>query len=286
FSSYLVGTENEDGGSSDLATYAELDYPNDIVRARVQYVGIGSDVDPALGFVPRTGIHRYEGEFRWLPRPGTSIRQAGVGYRPTLVTGRDGSRQSESHAFTLADVTWESGERLRLFARHDREVLLEEFEISDGVVIPVDDYAWWRAGGSIRTSERRPWDARLSSSVGDFFDGQRLDISGSVAWRPSRYLTLDLDYQWRDVDLPSGAFDVHLARLRADVSLNQWISILNFIQYDTATDGLGLNSRLRWIVSPGNEFFFVVNQGWEAGSGEFAPRSGQVATKLGWTFRF
>jgi hypothetical protein len=286
FSSYVVTTPNEGGGDRDLAWAAELDYPNDTVDLSASFVEIGEDVDPALGFVPRVGIRRYEGEFRLQPRPGTWIRQIGVGYFPTLVTDRRDNVQSERHAFTLMDLRTESGERAKWFVQRDREVLLDPFEIADGVEIAVGDYDWWRTGVSFNTSDRRPWDFSAALELGDFWDGRRQDVELELGWRPNRHLSLELEYEFNDVTLASGAFDVHLGRLKADLALTRELSIQNFLQWDSQSDQMGLNTRLRWIVEPGNELFFVIDQAWDTLDGRISPGDSRVATKLGWTFRF
>ena len=61
---------------------------------------------------------------------------------------------------------------------------------------------------------------------------------------------------------------------------------VNTIQYDNLTDTTGLNSRMRYEIVPGQEFFFVLNQGWISGPDTFEPITLQTIAKLGWTFRY
>jgi len=70
------------------------------------------------------------------------------------------------------------------------------------------------------------------------------------------------------------------------INLNPDLFISNLIQYDNASDSLGVNSRLQWEYKPGAKFFFVVNQGYEVEGSRFSPQGYGTALKLGTLFRF
>jgi hypothetical protein len=83
-----------------------------------------------------------------------------------------------------------------------------------------------------------------------------------------------------------GDFVKRLVRLKLNVSFTTDISWLNTVQYDNVTDTTALNSRFRWELTPGREFYFVVNQGWISSPDRFAPTALQLTAKLLWTFRY
>ena len=58
-----------------------------------------------------------------------------------------------------------------------------------------------------------------------------------------------------------------------------------FLPWDKTSETLGINSRIRWIIEPGNEVFFVVNQAFDTDD-TFATTSTEVIGKVVWTFRF
>ena len=64
----------------------------------------------------------------------------------------------------------------------------------------------------------------------------------------------------------------------------------SFVQYDTESQNVGTNTRLRWTIKPGNDLFLVWNRGWQRvildpHSTSIVPLSDVVALKLRWTFR-
>ena len=77
-----------------------------------------------------------------------------------------------------------------------------------------------------------------------------------------------------------------LARLRMNVTFSTDVSWNNTVQWDNVSDTVGINSRVRWIIVPGSEFFVVFNQelladGWDVSRGRTEP-----VAKFVWTFRF
>ena len=79
---------------------------------------------------------------------------------------------------------------------------------------------------------------------------------------------------------------MHIGRVRADVSFSPDLDWHNFVQLDNESDSIGLNSRLRWIVKPGEDVFVVWNQVQERSRGALVPLFEEAAFKIGYTVRF
>ncbi|MEE8166010.1 MAG: hypothetical protein V3T64_10615, partial [Myxococcota bacterium] len=136
----------------------------------------------------------------------------------------------------------------------------------------------------------------IEAAYGSFFDGTRARVKTFVELRPVKYLLLRAEYELNDIRLPGSDLlsadndldrdvRIHIARARFDIFFTPEISILTLVQYDSESDVLGVNSRLRWIIEDGREFFIVVNQGVDA-RGEVRATRTESIVKLQWTFRF
>ena len=65
------------------------------------------------------------------------------------------------------------------------------------------------------------------------------------------------------------------------------VDISAVVQYDTVSDEVGLNARLRWIVQPGSDIYLVFNQGYRLDDDRsFHRLETEAVAKIGWTFRF
>lgn len=65
-----------------------------------------------------------------------------------------------------------------------------------------------------------------------------------------------------------------------------WLSWNTIGQWDTVTDQLGLQSRVRWIVQPGQDVFLSVNHGFDVHEYGFVSLGGETVAKVGLTIRF
>ena len=286
FSTYFLKTDTDGISDNDSAFLLRSSYPNDQVDLSASYTLVEDDFDPALGFVRRRGIKKYEARFAYRPRLYSSIRRLGFTLRPELFEDTSNATQSVEIAVEPISVELESGDEFRLDFRHVREVLDEDFEITDQVTVPEDAFTFTRYGFEVETSERRPVSAEADFETGDFFGGTRNDYSVGLDWRVNARFTFGGEYELNDVQLPDGEFHVRVARTRFNFQFGPELAWTNFAQWDNQSDFLGLNSRLWWIPTPGTEFFLVFNQGWRTDFDDrFAPEQSQLTFKLGYTFR-
>jgi hypothetical protein len=168
--------------------------------------------------------------------------------------------------------------------------LTEPFEIAPGVVIPVGSYQFHRFACRSSLPMRRPFSAGGTVWLGGFYDGHLTQYEGFVKWTEgSGHLQLALNFENDYGYLPEGNFVFRLWQLKTVYAFNPDLLLATFIQYDSESENLGLNARLRWTIRPGRDLFVVWNRGWKhpisEGSPYFlAPDADQFIVKLRWTF--
>ena len=220
------------------------------------YREVQKDFDATLGFVPRRNIRRFGWFLEAAPRPHRwGTRQVACAF--------DGNYFADPHTNLLLTrninfpCEWrlDSGDALAVRTQETFERLSKNFEISSGVTIPPGAYVFRRQRVELKSADKRLVALRLIYEWGDFYRGKRDDWSAHLDLRPSPLFFLSTEYQQNDVRLPQGNFVVRLLRLRLSLALNPDLSWFNLVQYDTVSEVLSLNSRLRWILEPGNELF-------------------------------
>jgi hypothetical protein len=265
----------------------KLGYPNDRVNWGWGYSQIDENFNAALGFVPRRGIREHFANWRYRWRPESDlIRTIDFGISGTLITDLDDEVESRNLTFELIQIGTEAGDQIGLDFSRLREVLLEPFQISDGVLLPIGDYRFDRFNIGLETSRGRPVSIGLAYTGGTFYSGTRDDYWAELQWRVSPHLFLGIEYEMNDVDLDEGDFISRIIRGRVNVQFTPDLAWTNFIQYDNNSESVGLNSRVRWIVKPGSEVYFVLNQAVDREDSSFRVRRTELTTKAGWTFRF
>ncbi|MCB9848201.1 MAG: carbohydrate binding family 9 domain-containing protein [Phycisphaeraceae bacterium] len=247
----------------------------------------GESFNPALGFVARPDIREYfaRGRKRWRP-VGSVWRRIDLGVNLNTVTDLSNVIESQSLTVPQVSLVTDDGDGIDLDITVNRERLFTGFEIMDGVVIDPGDY-WFTSGAvGAYTSSGRPLSVSGSVRIGEFYDGSGVVYFAGATWRPTPNIRLSGNYTINDIDLPAGDFITRLLRVQMNIAFSTDVTWNNTVQYDNVSDSVGINSRLRWEVVPGDEVFFVVNQGFDAEDGRFRSLSTALTFKLGLTFRY
>ena len=201
-----------------------------------------------------------------------------------VFTDTQNRRQSTNFIFTPLVIATPVGDQLQFAYRTRYEHVTDEFVLGFSNVLP-GHYTFHEGSVRVSTSRNRPLQADVTLGYGTFFDGRRTRLDLGLEWRPSYHWFFRLEYEFNDIRLPRGDSPLHVARLRAGVQFSPDISWVTFVQYDNLTGEAGVNTRLRWIIQDGREFFIVVNQGLDLTNGIEATRTDAVV-KLLWTFTF
>ncbi len=280
---WVMGTEDE---QEDYGWGLTAVYPNKPLYARVGWQRLGEDLDPAVGFIRRPGIHEFYGFLSYELYPeGDFLNEVDFDFKTQVDTDLDLKILSEENELE-ADVELESGDSAEFAVSMQRELFEREFEIYDGIVIPADDYHYWRGRASISTAPARGWYASAGTNLGGYPDGNKVGVSGKLGWIPSPSFSMSAgaDVDW--FELEGGEFETLILNSSVRLTPTAKISISSRVQFDTVSSQLGLNSRLRWMVTPASDIYLVFNQGFRRFDDRFDRTSTEAVAKVGWTFRF
>jgi hypothetical protein len=289
---YLWHTEPDHNGTSSTrdrsARGIRINYPNDVWRSHLSYREFGDRWDPALGFVQRRGIKRVNPSITYAPRPAlfTSVRQLQFGLSYTYVTDFDHRLLSRQATATLLRVNYESGDQVTLTWNSRFEQLDSVFQIHPGVFVPLGGHAFETWAFSVDSAARRRLSVSASVTNGTFWSGNRSAVVMNLTTRPLQSVTTSTEWEHEDVTLPEGSFTTDLIRLTGSWHVSPWTSITGNMQYDTLTRVAGLYTRLRWILEPGSDFYFVYTHNWQETKNRFLTLSRGATTKLSYTYRF
>jgi hypothetical protein len=282
-----------------------FNYPNNPLSARLSFRELQDNYDPALGFVERRGYRRMNPVAEWNPRPENHpwIRSFQFGFNFDLQNDMENRPLTRRFQMTVFDVNFHSGDGVRVEVTPQYERLDEDFEITDGILLPTGEkYQFTRYNLSLFTADHRMFTIEPQVEFGDFFSGSRREYIVEMGLRPRRGVLLQFEAEHNEIDLAEGSFEADVFRARANTQFSPWISVVNNLQYDTESRLLGWQMRLRWIRRPGNDFYFVYTHNWQEfqptdpfdplnpltrlGDRRFATLDRRAATKLVYTLRF
>jgi hypothetical protein len=255
----------------------------------LSYREIQKNFKPMLGFVSQDDVRDvlFDVSYKWRPE-NSVIRSITTGFRSQLTDTLDGKLDKRIVYFDVFRIENQTTDRVSSFVRFDKERITEPFEISEGIFIAPGTYTWNRPCVSAGTSTHRAVSYTGWFCPGEFYDGERTSIGSRFNWRPNEHLSVNLSYEYSDIELPAGNFTTRLMTARADFAFTATWYWENFIQYDNVSDSIGINSIMRWIPQAGREAVLIINREYEDfdNSGNFRTSTGDVAAKVSYTFRF
>ncbi len=272
----------------DKAFGARLELPNDRIYAYLSGEEIQENFNPALGFVNRTGIRRFETGFRYRIRPENSMWRT---INPRIdffrITDMNGSVLSQQVRIQPVGLLSHPGDFWQIALERNREFVLDGFDLFGRLNIPPGDYEFDRVQAAVFTSANRPVSMVLLVQGGGYFGGDRLQKIVEIQWRQSAHFSLAVRFEENDVDLPSGSFRSHLASLRTDIAFNSRWSWSNLLQYNNTANAFSINSRLRYIPQAGQEVVLVFNQLADVDAdNRLRSTENDLNLKLWYTFRY
>jgi hypothetical protein len=236
-------------------------WDSDLIFANVEHLIIDPDFSPEMGWLPRRDLRKTKAQFDFKPRPAIkTLRQLALRSNVDYITNRAGLLETRNQDVT-ADATFQSGDRffVRYGSTFDR--ITRPFQIQGLVTVPAGDYDWNTLLFHYFPSAHRP----LSGLVvyrkeWGFYGGSNTQISWSPLLKISKNLSLTPRYRFNQVDLPQGRFDSHLINSQVNYAFStRWLTTAT-VQYNNATDFVGLNLRLNYIYRSGDDFFLVYNE--------------------------
>jgi hypothetical protein len=282
-----LATGREGLGRDATAHGLKIDYPNDLWDTAFVYKRIGRDFDPSIGFVPRPAVHLYDFrlDHRRLLGRGP-VQQMLFEFGPRVATDLSGNWESYDVFFAPFNWRLRSGDRFEFNANPAGERLVAPFQIADGVTILPGSYHWRRYRLEASTAEKRRLFAQVTYWFGGFYDGELDQIEWEGAWNPIPLLTVEFTGEHNKGQLPEGDFTQTLVGNRVRVNISSDLSISSYVQYDTESDSVGTNTRLRWTFRPVADLFVVYNHNVRSLLDRWGFESNELLVKVQYAFRY
>jgi hypothetical protein len=140
------------------------------------------------------------------------------------------------------------------------DVLKEPFEIRPGIVIPPGTYRFNRRIVEFSSDSSKQLILTGRYKWGDFYSGNRDEISGGIIFRPNPHLLFDLSNSFNSVRLPQGNFTTNLFVGRVNYNFSRKLLTSALLQLNSAARISAVNIRFRYIYRPNSDFFVIYNQ--------------------------
>ena len=274
-------SDSDEADGSGNAWYIGSRWRNDLFRLGGSYTDIGEDFNPKVGYIRRKGMRQIRSDMRFTPWPRKfGIRRIWTGPEFDLILNRDGDLETRSIRYS----NWfelERGGRLQFGVRQTAEHLEEDFEIRDGVIIPIDEYSFTSARVGIQTDESKMLAAEFDVDFGQFYNGNRRGFDIGATFKPSGRFALDSEYEFNRVTLPGEEpFNVNVFGGRFAYSFSTQLFAKLFAQWNSDDNVISTNFLLNYIYRPGSDFYLVFNQIYDGNGGNVNLEESTLVGKL------
>ena len=238
---------------------AKFDYAPDRYGARAEYLKVGKNFNPEIGFLRRSDFTRSFALLRFSPRPSNMRAVRKFSYEGSLEYFENGAGQLESRQQTgRFGIEFENSDRFSFDVNNNYELLIAPFEVQRGVFIPPGTYGFADMSTSYNFGQQRRVSGNLTLQRGAFYDGH-ITMVGFSGARVSvlKQLSFEPRVSINHVELPADTFTTKLLGTRADYGFSPRMFASALLQYSSSDRTFSSNLRFRWEYRPGSEFFLV-----------------------------
>ncbi|HCU20448.1 MAG: hypothetical protein A2X05_13300 [Bacteroidetes bacterium GWE2_41_25] len=227
----------------------------------------GESYNPSVGietrdnFFLKSGILRYG----WLPGKSSILNQHQISTENTVysnsVTGVFESFESKTGWLFYTRKTL-SGSIDFIWSAEDLKTNF--YIVNPDVFVPSGKYNFYSFKGSLYASNsKRSLTSNIALQAGSFYDGFRLSGSIAPSWNAGSSTIINLSYRIDHVSFSNRdqKYTNNIIGLRGRFMFTPKLSLTTYVQYNTFSNRIVTNARIRYNAKEGSDFYLVYNEG-------------------------
>ncbi|HEY3042703.1 MAG TPA: DUF5916 domain-containing protein [Vicinamibacterales bacterium] len=258
---YLLRSETPGKPGLNQARRLNTAWRTNEISTSVEYQAVQPNFIPDVGFVRRTNMSQYSGDFSWLPQMDRSdtirnlIFSTSVDYFRSATTGDIETRTREARV----GAQFENNGNANFIVSQTFDRLVVPFAIRSNLSIPVGDYSYQTYTAEASAGNSRKILTSGNYNWGEFWSGHKRAVTGNLGFRLNHHWSLDVNYNRNQVTLANGAFTTQLFGTRFLYAFNSRAFVNAFFQYNTDTHQVSSNIRFNIIHHPLSDLYVVYN---------------------------
>ena len=264
----------DDSLSNKFAHGINLSYSTRAMRLRWEHSYVGEGFDAQVGFVPRKDFFRINPSIQFSFYP-----EDGIFNKPELDIGAEvfwkpGFGKTDHTLFMGWGGEMQNTVRLGANLRQEYVYLFNDFDPTGTGGEPLladSSYSFISGSINFRSNELKRFIVRFNPFGGQYFNGYRFGVNGSVSYKFQPYGSIAIDYTYNKIDLPDphNNASLYLIGPKLDLTFTKSIFLSAFIQYNSQLKNTNINTRFQWRFAPASDFFLVYTDNYFTGRDEF-----------------
>ena len=239
-------------------------------EGRSDFRSIGANFNPDVGFARRTDFNQIRGTIYHNFYPSTGSIQAHAPGFDFDFLGNEQYGLTDWDLNILYRINFRNNARFSLRLRRQYTYLFEPFDPSgtEGPELPQgSDYTYNFVIAEFNSDERKSLFYEIQTNSGEYFNGSRLNLEGTLSYRYSRKILASMNFAFNRIRLPEPYNDADLVLIgpRFDITFTRKLFWTTFIQYNSQIENMNINTRLQWRYMPVSDMFLVYTDNYFAG---------------------
>jgi hypothetical protein len=256
---YYARSESPNRTGDEDSYQGRLEWGADRYGFRLDYLDVGTNFYPEVGFVQRRGFGRTFASARFSPRQRRSrvVRRYLFEAATEYVVNRSSQIESSSNSARFL-TEFQSSDQFIFDLNADQELLARPFNVARGVNIRPGDFHFNSLTTSYAFGQQRRASGTVAVRTGEFYNGRLTSVTLSGARLAIlKQFSLEPSVTYNRGRLPDGDFDTALLRARVDYAFTPLRFLSALVQYSSNDRTFSSNVRFRWEYRPGSEIFVV-----------------------------
>ncbi len=250
-----------------FAMAANLNYNDVKFRFNQGIENIGINYKSDLGYVPRNGYTRLQGNFNYVIFPKSSISKhinsISIGPDYDIYYGKNDKRVTDWDAGIFYRISFQnSAEISGAMARMDYTYLFSDFDPTNTGGLQLKkgtSYFYMSNRLNFRSNARKPFYYNINTRVGNYFNGNIIQLQANLNYRiqPTGIIGLDIRYTKINLPSPYNSTTLWLIGPKAELAFSRSLFLNAFFQYNNQINNFNTNIRFQWRFKPVSDFFLV-----------------------------
>lgn len=248
--------------NTGLSQGANISYTTRNFKAGINQEMVTDDFNAEAGFIRRKNYFYYRSfvEYLSFPDKGNLVfHGAGVRFNQYLDLGLNDLERNATAYYTFK---FKNTSRLTVSYLNTFLKLRQDFDPSGtgGKVLEIGEKLDWNnVQIDYLSDERKSFFVDLTARAGQYYNGNRYGVEGSLRYRIVPKFVFSLNYSYNRIVLPSdfNSSDLTLLGPQVEVLFTNKIFWTTFLQYNQQRDNINLNSRFQWRFKPASDLFIV-----------------------------
>jgi len=268
---YLHSSFSPEFSGSKLAHGGMLKYSTRKFEARWEHETVEDDYNAEVGFIRRTDFLRINPSVEYITYPSSGMAsQISYGLGTELFTRPGIGRTDQDIEFSF-DGQLRNSARFNFNLRRSYLYLTSSFDPTgtDSEELPAESsFSYYSFSGFFSSDRRRNVSFSFNPYIGEYFNGNRLGLRGSIDLRfqPKSFIRLDYSYNYFDMPHLDGKRETFLIGPRIDYTFSKDIFLTLFVQYNSQSKNTNINGRFQWRFAPVSDFFLVYTDNYATGN--------------------